>query len=436
MIKTKNPFLRCNKWFQCLANLLFDPDKYFVFTPWCQRIGHLSIEIITAVCIAIRDKKQLILIPFIKSVNKEIINCEYNCKIYIKKDWKIFLLKSVLFFSGIFHYLYNGVRSKVVIILPFLSKIIPSIFFYPRYGIEKGNGRKLRLIGTKQYFDWNLLSSVKYDIQLTSDQLTCGKINSEKMGIPQNAWFVCLHIREQGYLGNSADNYRDSNISNYTKAIHFITKKGGYVIRMGDPSMTPIRPMENVIDYANSEYRSDLMDIYLVSQCRFFLGCDSGLFFLAWLFHKPCCLVNLAELVVSPPIFDHSIFIPKRFYSKKKRRFVSLKEELSTSTPFMNPDYMYVENSPEEIFETVKEHFCFLDNGKFTGNKRSQEEFHDLRRKRYENILSEKGRGYKHICQLEGTLPIKSRVGSYFLERCLDNSPYLQNLSKLYNWEE
>jgi hypothetical protein len=267
MPKSKDPFLRFSRLHQYLADLLFDPSKYFVFTPWGQRIGHLAIETILAISIAIRDNKQLILIPHIKSVNKEIFNCQFKCPTYKGKDWRIWFLKIAILFSGLFHFGYNGIRSKIVKVIPFLSKIIPSIFFYPRYGIEEGKWEGFKLRGTNYYLDWELLLSIDYQVSLSSDQLTRGDEIREKMGIPKDAWFVCLHVREQGYLGTySGHVHRNSSISNYLPAINSITQKGGFVVRMGDPTMTPLQPMDKVIDYALSNFRSNLMDIYLMSQ--------------------------------------------------------------------------------------------------------------------------------------------------------------------------
>jgi putative glycosyltransferase (TIGR04372 family) len=257
------------------------------------------------------------------------------------------------------------------------------------------------------------------------------------MGLPKKSWFVCLHVREQGYLGNTPrHHHRNSSVSNYLPAIRYITSKGGYVIRMGDPSMTSIQPMDKVIDYALSGFKSDLMDIYLLSQCYFFLGCDSGLFYVACMFHKPCCLVNLTELVISPPIFDQSMFIPKRFYSKQKQRFISLAEALNSDVALYNSDYIYVENSPEEILETVKEQLLFMKNGKFYDSHHLQNKFNSNKRKRHERLVKGNSIVQSQKDALSGTMPSQCRVGSFYLKQCWEYTSYLQKLTKLYNGEE
>ena len=391
-----------------------------------------------AISVAGRDNKQLILIPHIKSVNKEIFKCNLNCPTYKKGDFRVWLLKIVLTLSGLFHYGYNGIRSKVIKLVPFLSKIIPPVFLYPRYGIEEGNWGSIRLKGTDHYSDWKLLSSKRFRLQLNDEQLVRGKIIREKMGIPEDAWFVCLHVREQGYLGRDpGHDIRNASISNYLPAIRFITQKGGYVIRLGDPTMTAIQPMENVLDYALSEFRSDLMDLYLMSHCRFFFASFSGPYNLAMLFHKPYCMVNATDLVYSLPCFSKCMFIPKRFFSKEKQRFISLKEELNSYSEIeICQDYIYVENSPEEILETIKEYMFFLENGKFYDTDRLQNEFLDLRRKRHEYLIKQNFIPNKTKDWLVGTLSAQGRIGNYYLKQCWEDTPYLQKLTNLYNGEE
>tara|TARA_B100000959_G_scaffold260478_1_gene296995 strand:+ start:5248 stop:6549 length:1302 start_codon:yes stop_codon:yes gene_type:complete len=432
MSEIKDPFLRYSRYFQWLADVLYNPDKYFVFTPWGQRIGHIAMETIMAVCIAIRDKKKLIFIFPIKSVNNEISKCDFNCTIFNEKDVRFWVLKSLLFFSGAFHYLYNGILSKLIIAFPLLSKAIPPFFFYPRYGLEEGKWGGHRLRGSDFYLDGELILSNDWQVHLSSDQLIKGDILRKKMGIPDKAWFVCLHVREKGFLGASI---RDAAISNYLLTIKYITQKGGYVVRMGDNTMEPLQPMKNVIDYALSNYRSELMDLYLIAKCRFLLGCDSGVLCLAWLLKKPSCLVNITEHSITPLFSPPNLLIQKHFFSKQKQRFLSIKEKITAMELSSNKDYISVENSPEEILETVKEYFCFLEEGKFYDSDHLQNEFCNYKRKHQEYLLKQDFIGNKEKDILSGTLSAQGRLGSFYIERCWENTSYLQELTKLYSGE-
>ena len=101
-----------------------------------------------------------------------------------------------------------------------------------------------------------------------------------RLGVPEGAWLVSLHVREPGFFRqhkeHSTDTYRNADIKTYTKAIEAVAAHGGWVIRMGDASMTPLPPMDNVVDYALSDTKSDWMDVFLWSRSRFHIGTISG----------------------------------------------------------------------------------------------------------------------------------------------------------------
>ena len=84
-----------------------------------------------------------------------------------------------------------------------------------------------------------------------------------QMGIPLSDWYVCLHVSEY-----NVPTARASSIHNYIDAIKVITDAGGWVVRLGDSSMVKLEPMEGVIDYPHTRYKSRLMDLYLLSHCH------------------------------------------------------------------------------------------------------------------------------------------------------------------------
>ena len=60
------------------------------------------------------------------------------------------------------------------------------------------------------------------------------------IGLPQGGWFVALHVREGKWDGRDAGLHGilNSDMATYLPAINEITRRGGWVIRMGDPGMT------------------------------------------------------------------------------------------------------------------------------------------------------------------------------------------------------
>ena len=67
---------------------------------------------------------------------------------------------------------------------------------------------------------------------------------------------------------------------------------GGWVIRMGDPSMVALPSMPNVLDYCHSDLRADWMDVFIAAHCRFMIGTSSGPAYVPPLYGVPSVLTN------------------------------------------------------------------------------------------------------------------------------------------------
>lgn len=430
----KDPFLRYSKWIQFITDKIFCSKKYLVLNPWGSRIGHLVIEVLTAASVAKRDNKILILIPELRTVNKEIFNCEFNCNYIHTKNLKILVLQALLNLSGSIRWFYNRFRNLLVKLIPLLLKTLPNIFFHPRIGIEKGRWWRHRVKGAAFYYDFELLRSQKIKTRLNPFQLEQGDRIRKNLGLPKDTWFVCLHVRESGYLGSVAQhNHRDSNILNYLPAINYITKNGGYVVRLGDATMAPIPEMENVIDYAVSEYRSDLMDLYLVSQCKYFIGCDSGPYVLAWLFKKPLCCINSADQMFLWSISESDVIVPKHIFSIEKDRILSFQELINSDIYNENlptQKYIFIENTPDEILNTVEDFSRLLEEENiYDWNLYLQKDIKHTINKKYDFYISqpEVDGNTKEYCA--SRIYGKGLIGKSYLENCWEYSPYLEELT-------
>ena len=116
------------------------------------------------------------------------------------------------------------------------------------------------------------------------------------MGLPNNAWFVCLHVRDGGYCGDHQQaSTRNADIMNYLDAIEEVTSPGGWVVRMGDSNMPRLPPVKQVIDYPFLAEKCALMDIYLIKECQLYMGMPSGILDVAMLFQRPTIVTNLSK---------------------------------------------------------------------------------------------------------------------------------------------
>ena len=150
-------------------------------------------------------------------------------------------------------------------------------------------------------------------LSLTKEHRKKGEQALKKLGLPSDAWFVGLHVRDQGFFDNddSTNDFRNADIENFYKAIETITDAGGWVVRLGHPKMQPLPPsMPQVIDYAQSKERSDWLDIYLMAAARFFLGTTSGPWIVADLFGVPVAQTNNTPFS-ERPFSKRDIYISK-----------------------------------------------------------------------------------------------------------------------------
>ena len=150
-----------------------------------------------------------------------------------------------------------------------------------------------------------------------------------RAGIPKDAWFVALHVREGRWDGRSAGMHgiRNADLSTYFPAIAAITRRGGWVLRMGDPSMRPLPPIPNVVDYCHSEMRADWMDIFIVACCRFMVATISGPAFVAPLYGTRSVLTNWWP-PAQRPWLRSDIFIPKLARKTPSGRYLTISEWL------------------------------------------------------------------------------------------------------------
>jgi len=219
------------------------------------------------------------------------------------------------------------------------------------------------------------------------------------MGLPENAWFVCLHVRQSGfrdsdvYKETDAYDERNASIINYIGAIEEITNRGGWVIRMGDASMTRLPAMERVIDYPFTKAKSALMDVYLISQCRLYIGMMSGIYDVARLLQCPMIMTNMNNWMWTFPILRCDLGVTKHIYSKSRQRFLTLREWLyepwaSVSySHALGEDYVFYENTPDELRAVVRE---FFDRGNDWKQTQLQREFNETRILRGKELLSER----------------------------------------------
>jgi putative glycosyltransferase (TIGR04372 family) len=213
-------------------------------------------------------------------------------------------------------------------------------FFAPRIG------------GRQKYYLWELAAQTYQRwhaegrgalLKLPVDVTARGWQKLHAAGIPHGAWFVGLHVRDPGYHTHhrAFHSVLNAKIRDYFPAIEEITKRGGWVVRLGDPAMPPLPPMPNVLDYCHSDIRCDWMDVFLAATSRFFIGTASGVCYAAQDYGVPCVLTNWWP-PAQRPWQPNDIFIPKRHRWLESGRYLTLAESLEEPFGYCNAiDYLW-----------------------------------------------------------------------------------------------
>ena len=247
------------------------------------------------------------------------------------------------------------------------AKIVPAVYAIQRRYEAVSQGRAL--------------------LRLSEAELERGTRRLEALGVPPDAWFACLHVRESGYLPQRVyHSFRNADVLSYLLAVEAIVARGGWAIRIGDSSMKPLPRIERVVDYVHSGLQTDWMDVFCLGRCRLFLGDTSGPFVVSFTFGVPCAIAN--QIPMGHGAYSsRDLWIPKRYRLVQEDRDLTFAEVLRSPLRALGRTEGYeatgirwVDNTPEEIRDLAVEMMDRLD-GRFASSQedeRLQQVFHSL----------------------------------------------------------
>ena len=176
----------------------------------------------------------------------------------------------------------------------------------------------------------------KYEpsIKLSFDQIKKCKSILLNNGIDiDREKFVCLFNRDDVYLSSlprkknwyylSHHNY---NIDKFNLLAKELSERNIYLFRMGVKAKGTFGITNpKIIDYANSNFRCELLDIFLAARCYFGISCGTGSSGVAYLYRKPMLDLN-ANLHHLTTWVHTGVMLAKHYYSKDKNRNLTLEE--------------------------------------------------------------------------------------------------------------
>lgn len=304
----------------------------------------------------------------------------------------------------------------------YLLKKYPERFDYETYNMFNGI-----LINAQDPFDPRLCTGDFCDMKFpllsyTEEEKREVECKLKEMGI--SGEYVCIFVRDGAYLqhqtGNSTYSFndiRDMDINCFKSAEEYLAEKEIKTIRMGKIVSGPI-DLPNCIDYA-TEYHCDLMDIYLSGTCKFYAGNLSGAINMAHFQGVPTVMLGVVQIGGSNSYSYRSddIYVPKKVYSKRKKRFLCFTEmwdaEMAANAEilhyYQDQKLEFIECSQEEVRDAIIEM-----NEKIDGMYVEDEQEKELQ-KRYHTLLNSwiEKRGYPRSyflhCNVSGSF-IKKNV--------------------------
>jgi putative glycosyltransferase (TIGR04372 family) len=224
---------------------------------------------------------------------------------------------------------------------------------------DDAGGASLRRMGFGLDFR-RLFAEQPLDVRLHGDDEERVAVQAAALGLADDRPIVTLHVREDGYKGaadREKDMVRSASLQTYLPALDWLVSRGYTVVRIGDPSMTPLQ-REGVVDLAAFPERSLGFDVHCIRRSAFFIATDSGPYNLSLLCNTPCLATNMTHVLGAYPTRARDRYIVRRVDDLVERRQLSLGEMLTPRHLKFRWDaskYRFHGNTPDDLLAGVQE---------------------------------------------------------------------------------
>lgn len=240
-----------------------------------------------------------------------------------------------------------------------------------------------------------------------------------KFDLKINSKWICIHNRDAEYLKNIDNkknfdyhNYRDFKIKSYAKLIHYFLDKNYHVFRIGKISNEKLLIKHSkLFDLPNYYEQNDIFDLFLLLNCRLFIGCDSGPWTIPYLNNKFILKTNYTTIgILQKMKHNNFLFIFKRFKDKKNNKLLSIKEifkrkleNVTNSSVFEKENIELIPNDEITIYEAG------IELEKIEKNIIQVTNEEQNLQKRFWDLINQ-------FSNYNNPYPTKARVSKYFLK--------------------
>ena len=273
----------------------------------------------------------------------------------------------------------------------------------------------------------NLIDGAPPHLSFTPSEIESGNKTLKEMGLRESDRFVCFIVRDASYTkatfpkkDMSYHDFRNCDVDDYVLAAEAIADRRLFVIRMGSIVAKPLRSSHpRVIDYANSNFRSEFMDVFLGSRCEFCVSDGLGFYAIPAAFRRPNAYVNYSPFHMFYSSRTCDLGIAKTVSSLKTGKRLNLSQmgengiaQFSHTSQYSDAGVSIDGNTPEEIRDLMLEMLDRIE-GKWTSQS-GDDELQTKFWKKYSEVIGEQ----RAICHGE----IRAKYGAQFLR---DNQDWI-----------
>ncbi len=292
--------------------------------------------------------------------------------------------------SGVFIWFINEKISNVFLLNKWREKLIigPRYILYPLFKMinefeflkfMRTPFRHWKYQGQNKNYLWQI-RDIHQVLQKTKPNIKFNKreekdcVNFLKKKKIKKEKYLCFFARTH-HFRNDIPSVRDADINNQVPGIISLCKRKNLkAIRLGDKKQPKVsNKSKYLIDYAKSNFKSSMLDIYLPMNCKFMIGSTSGISHIPILNRKKILIVDFSQFhdLDGSPDYYIPIILPKKYRKISNKKILNYSEVFSMDLSKIQYDkdlrklgYETVPNSKKEILYAINEMNSLIDSKK------------------------------------------------------------------------
>lgn len=182
-----------------------------------------------------------------------------------------------------------------------------------------------------------------------------------KLDIKNEKKIIVLQQRDEFFY--KSPKTRNANIANFLKTIKYLNNSGYVVIRYKSSS-------SKLLNYSNKNFKELVVEtdqdkieqLILINKCKLVICYQGGVVGYDYICDTPFLLINAVPININILIKNNDKLILKKFFSKKKNRFLTISEIIRNKLhlyidggSLSKLEVSIIENDSDEILNAVKE---------------------------------------------------------------------------------